>query len=59
MDHGGVVAQWRPCRLEAAPLKEVTEWTESYRRFWDESCERLDESLPHMKDQERNHDHGA
>ncbi len=53
------MAQWRPCRLEAAPLKEVTEWTESYRRFWDESCERLDESLPHMKDQERNHDHGA
>src|SRR3954447_3700006 len=39
----GREAQWRPCRLEAALLKEVTEWAENYRRFWDGSFERLDE----------------
>src|SRR6187455_2395747 len=43
----GREAQWRPCRLEAAPLKEVAEWAEDYRRFWDESFERLDEYLRH------------
>ena len=31
----GREAQWRPCRLEAAPLEEVAEWAEGYRRFWD------------------------
>src|SRR4030081_139296 len=41
----GREAQWRPCRLEAAPLKEVVEWAETYRRFWDESFKRLDEYL--------------
>jgi DNA-binding transcriptional ArsR family regulator len=44
-------AQYRPCRLEAEPLKEVAEWAESYRRFWDESYERLDEYLEHLKEQ--------
>src|SRR3982075_725191 len=38
-------AQWRPCRLEATPLREVAEWAENYRRFWDASYERLDEDL--------------
>ena len=38
-------AQWRPCRLEAAPLKEVAEWTENYRQHWEQSFERLDEYL--------------
>jgi L-lactate utilization protein LutB len=51
-------AQWRPCRLEVAPLKEVAEWAESYRRFWDESYERLDEYLQDLKRKERNHGHG-
>src|SRR6186713_1869954 len=37
----GREAQWRPCRLEAAPLKEMTEWAENYRRFWDENFGRL------------------
>ena len=37
--------QWRPARLEAGPLKEVAEWTEPYRRFWEESYDRLDEYL--------------
>lgn len=38
-------AQWRPCRLEPGPFKEVAEWVEPYRRFWDESFDRLDEYL--------------
>jgi DNA-binding transcriptional ArsR family regulator len=45
----GREAQWRPCRLEGAPLKEVAEWAESYRRFWDASYERLDEYLQDLK----------
>ena len=41
--------QWRPARLEAGPLKEVAEWTEAYRRFWEESYDRLDEYLDHLQ----------
>jgi len=33
-------AQWRPCRLQAAPLKDVADWVEDYRRFWEESFDR-------------------
>ncbi len=38
-------AQRRPCRLTAAPLRDVAEWTERYRRFWEESLDRLDDYL--------------
>lgn len=38
-------AQWRPARLEAAPLKEVSDWLEHYRRFWEERFDRLDDYL--------------
>jgi DNA-binding transcriptional ArsR family regulator len=41
--------QWRPARLEAAPLREVAEWTERYRRFWEESYDRLDEYLEELQ----------
>jgi DNA-binding transcriptional ArsR family regulator len=41
----GREAQWRPCQLEAAPLKEVAEWTERYRRYWEDRLNRLDEYL--------------
>jgi DNA-binding transcriptional ArsR family regulator len=51
----GRKAQWRPCRLEARPLKEVAEWAERYRRFWDESFERLDDYLVEMQKKERKH----
>jgi len=51
----GRQAQWRPCRLEAARLKEVAEWTEAYRRFWEVSHDRLDEYLQHLKEEERKH----
>ena len=41
--------QWRPARLEARPLREVAEWTERYRRFWEESYDRLDEYLDELQ----------
>ena len=44
-------AQYRPCRLEAAPLKDVFDWIDHYRRFWEESFDRLDEYLQELKAQ--------
>jgi DNA-binding transcriptional ArsR family regulator len=41
--------QWRPCRLEAAPLREVAAWMEEYRQFWDESFDRLDGYLQELQ----------
>lgn len=48
----GRKAQWRPCRLEAAPLKDVAVWVEEYRRFWDASYKRLDQYLIDMQAKE-------
>jgi DNA-binding transcriptional ArsR family regulator len=48
-------AQWRPCRLAAGPLKDVAEWLEHYRRFWEESFDRLDEYLQELQRKEKNH----
>jgi len=45
----GREAQWRPCRLEPAPLKEVAGWIEYYRQFWEQSFDRLDEYLRAMQ----------
>lgn len=45
----GREAQWRPCRLEAAPLRDVAGWLEDYRRFWDERLERLDTYLQELQ----------
>lgn len=45
----GRQAQWRPCRLEAAPIREVADWVENYRQFWEQSFDRLDEYLVEMK----------
>src|SRR3954447_11102237 len=42
-------AQWRPCRLKAAPLKDVADWVEHYRRFWEESFDRLDAYLKEVQ----------
>jgi DNA-binding transcriptional ArsR family regulator len=52
----GRQAQWRPCRIQAAPLKDVAAWLEDYRRFWDESFERLDEYLIELQDKEQKRD---
>src|SRR5438046_5605755 len=45
----GREAQWRPCRLQAAPLQDVAGWVEHYRRFWEESFDRLDDYLQELK----------
>ena len=45
----GREAQWRPCRLDVAPLKEAAEWFATYRRFWEESYERLDLLLDELR----------
>lgn len=46
-------AQWRPCRLEAAPLKEVAEWTERYRAVWEQRFDRLDTYLQELETKEK------
>jgi DNA-binding transcriptional ArsR family regulator len=58
LERAGLVArgrerQWRPARLQAAPLKDVAEWTERYRRFWEESYDRLDEYLEELQGQRK------
>lgn len=50
----GREAQWRPCRLDAGPLKEIASWIEEYRRFWEQSLDRLDAYLDEMKQKEKN-----
>ena len=54
LERAGLIArgrerQWRPARLEAGPLKEVAEWAQAYRRFWEESYDRLEEYLESLK----------
>ena len=51
----GREAQWRPCRIEAAPLKEVAEWTERYRKIWEQHFDSLELYLQQMKAKERKH----
>jgi DNA-binding transcriptional ArsR family regulator len=46
----GRTAQWRPCRLRAAPLGDVNHWLEHYRRFWERSFDRLDEHLQQVQE---------
>jgi len=46
-------AQRRPCRLEARPLQAATEWLDEYRRFWEESFQRLDTLLDELKAEEK------
>jgi DNA-binding transcriptional ArsR family regulator len=45
----GKEAQWRPCKLEAAPMAEVADWVENYRRFWEESLDRLGDYLAELQ----------
>ena len=54
LEHAGLItrgrdAQWRPCRLEAEPLREVAEWTEQYRRFWEQRLDRLENYLRELQ----------
>jgi DNA-binding transcriptional ArsR family regulator len=49
----GREAQWRPCRLEARPLKDAFNWLEHYRRFWEQSLDRLDAYLHELQAKEK------
>jgi DNA-binding transcriptional ArsR family regulator len=51
----GREAQWRPCRIEAGPLKEVAKWTEGYRHIWEARLDRLESYLQTMKAKEKKH----
>ena len=57
LEQAGLIArsrerQWRPARLEAQPLRDVAEWAERYRRFWEERYDRLDEYLVELQGKE-------
>ena len=45
----GREAQWRPCRIEAGPLRDAVDWLEHYRRFWDQSLDRLEDYLDELQ----------
>ncbi|HXS96181.1 MAG TPA: metalloregulator ArsR/SmtB family transcription factor [Candidatus Limnocylindrales bacterium] len=54
LEHAGLIArgrdaQWRPCRIAPAPLRDISEWLEDYRRFWEESFDRLDDYLQELQ----------
>jgi len=51
----GREAQWRPCRLEAGPLKEVAEWAERYRHIWEHRLDRLDAYIQELQTKEKSH----
>ena len=48
-------AQWRPCRIEAGPLREVSEWTETYRHIWEQRLDRLGAYLQQLQRKEKKH----
>ena len=54
LEHAGLItrgreAQWRPCKLEAAPMAEVADWVGEYRRFWEQSLDRLEDYLAELQ----------
>ena len=51
----GREAQWRPCRIDAAPIKEVAEWAERYRAIWEARFDRLDSYLQQLTTKEKKH----
>jgi DNA-binding transcriptional ArsR family regulator len=51
----GREAQWRPCRIEPAALKDVADWLEEYRRLWDARLDRLDDYLKKLQAKEKQH----
>jgi DNA-binding transcriptional ArsR family regulator len=60
LEHAGLItrgreAQWRPCRITAAPLKDVADWLGHYRQFWTESLNRLDVYLREVQKKEKQH----
>ena len=60
LEHAGLIArgreaQWRPCRLDAGPLKDVDDWVERYRRFWEQSFDRLESFLQELQRKDKKH----
>jgi DNA-binding transcriptional ArsR family regulator len=60
LEHSGLIArgrdaQWRPCRIQAAPLKEAVDWIGQYKQHWEERLDRLDDYLQQLQTQP---DHG-
>jgi len=51
----GREAQWRPCRLDPAPLKDIAEWVEPYRAMWEQRLDRLDDYLRQLQREEKKH----
>jgi DNA-binding transcriptional ArsR family regulator len=51
----GREAQWRPCRLEAKPLKDAADWIEHYRLYWEQSFDQLDHYLREVQSREKKH----
>jgi DNA-binding transcriptional ArsR family regulator len=49
----GRAAQWRPCRLNAGPMRNAADWLEHYRRFWEQALDRLEEYLREVKTKEK------
>jgi len=49
----GRQAQWRPCRLNPKPLHDIADWVEQYRRFWEQSLDRLEEYLQELQAKEK------
>lgn len=63
LEHAGLIergreAQWRPARLQAAPLKDANQWLETYRRNWEESFDRLELYLRQLQEQKKKVDSG-
>src|SRR5438445_12052109 len=52
----GREAQWRPCRLQANPLKDIADWVEYYRRHWEESFDKLDRYLKQLQRKNKSQD---
>jgi DNA-binding transcriptional ArsR family regulator len=62
LEHAGLItrgreAQWRPCRLDAGPLKDAADWLEHYRRFWERSFDRLEDYLRELQGKEKKDGH--
>jgi DNA-binding transcriptional ArsR family regulator len=63
LEHAGLItrgreAQWRPCRITAAPLKDVADWVGQYKQFWTESFDRLEDYLREVQKKEKKHGRG-
>lgn len=60
LEHAGLItrgreAQWRPCRIDATPIREVASWAERYRAIWEQRLDRLDTYLQQLNAKEKEH----